>query len=90
MAPPASVRVRGQLQFSRQKVMERFRDVFGHPHELIVHRGWGRALRHKVANGLCDVAQAEQEHCRGALDEAFQGERLSSGNLRHDVGEREG
>ena len=70
--------------------MERFHDVFGHPHELIVHRGWGHALRHKVANGLCGVAQTEQERYRGALDEAFRGEWLSSGKLHHDVGEREG
>ena len=31
MAPPTGVRVRGRLRFSREKVMERFRDVFGHP-----------------------------------------------------------
>ena len=66
--------------------MERFYDVFGHPHELIVRVGWGRALRHKVANGLYGVAQTEQEHCRGALDEAFWGERLSSGKLCHGIG----
>ena len=69
--------------------MERFCDVFGHPHELIVRRGWGHALRHKVANGLCSVAQTECEHYRGALDEAFQGEQLSSSKLRHDIGEQE-
>ena len=60
--------------------MERFCHVFGHPHELVVRRGWGRALRHKVANGLCGVAQTEQEHCRGAPDEVFRGERLSFGS----------
>ena len=90
MTPPAGVRVGGRLRFSREKVMERFCDVFGHPHELVVHRGWGRALHHKVANGLCGVAQTERERCRGAPDEVFRGERLSSGKLRHDVGEREG
>ena len=70
--------------------MEICRDVFGHPHELVVRRGWGRALRHKVANGLCGVAQTERGSYRGTPDEAFQGEWLSSGKLRYDVGEREG
>ena len=70
--------------------MERFYDVFGHHHELIVHRGWGHALCHKVANGLCGVAQTEQEHCRGAPDEVFRRELFSSDKLCHDIGEREG
>ena len=87
MAPPAGVRVGGRLQFSHKKVMEKFHDVFGHPYEPVVRRGWGRVLRHKVANGLCGVAQTEQERCRGAPDEVFRGERLSFGKLRHDVGE---
>ena len=70
--------------------MEGFRDVFDHPHKLIVHRGWVGVLRHRVANGLYGVAQTKREHCRGAPDEVFQRERLSSGMLCHDVGEREG
>ena len=70
--------------------MERFRDVFGHPHELIICRGWWCALRHKVGNGLCGIAQTKQERCRGAPDEVFRGEWLSPGKLRHDIGEREG
>ena len=70
--------------------MERLRNMFVHPHELIVRGGWDHALRHKVANGLCGVAETEWEHCRGALDEVFQGERLSFSKLCHDVGEREG
>ena len=70
--------------------MERLHDIFGHPHELIIHRGWGRAVRHKVANGLCGIAQTERERCRGALDKVFRGERLSSGKLCHDVGKQEG
>ena len=69
--------------------MERFHDVFGHPHELIIRGGWRRALRHKVANGLCGVAETGRERCWGASDEIFWGERLSPGKLRHDVGERE-
>ena len=87
MAPPAGIRARGQLRLSCEEVVERFRDIFGHPHELVVRRGWGRVLRHKVANGLCGVAQTKQERCRGAPDEVFQGERLFCGKLRYDVGE---
>ena len=70
--------------------MERFSDIFGHPHELVIHRGWGCTLLHKVANGLCGVALTEQERCLGTPDEVFWGERLSSSNLHHDIGEREG
>ena len=47
----------------------------------------GRALRLKVANGLYGVAQTERERCRGAPGEVFRGEQLSSGKLRHDIGE---
>ena len=90
MAPLAEVIVEGRLRFCHEKVMKKFHDVFGHPHELIIRRGWGRALRHKVANGLCGIAQTEREHCRGTPDEVFQGEQLSSGKLHHDVGEGEG
>ena len=39
MAPPAGVRVGRRLRFSREEVMERFYDIFGHPHELVIHRG---------------------------------------------------
>ena len=59
------------------------------PMNSLIHRGWGRVLRHKVDNGLYGVVETGRERCRGALDEVFQGERLSSGKLRHDVGERE-
>ena len=70
--------------------MERFRDIFGHPHELIVRGGWRHALHHRVANGLCGVAETGRERCQGAPDDVFLGERLSFSKLRHDVGEREG
>ena len=87
MATLARVRAGGRLRFSREEVMERLYDIFGYPYELIVCGGWRRALRHRVAIGLCDVAETEQERCRGAPDEVFQRERLSSSKLRHDVGE---
>ena len=45
---------------------------------------------HKVANGLCDVAQTERERRRGAPDEVFREERLSFGKLYHDIGEQQG
>ena len=70
--------------------MKRFHDIFGHPHEPIVRGGQRRALCHKMAIGLYGVAETERERCRGAPDEVFQGEWLFSGQLRHDVGEREG
>ena len=43
-----------------------------------------------MANSLCGVVETEWDRYRGALDEVFQGERLSFGKLHHDVGEREG
>ena len=70
--------------------MERLRDIFGHPHELVVHEGWRHALHHKVANGLGGVAETGRERCRGAPDEVFRRERLSFSKLHHDVGKQEG
>ena len=70
--------------------MERLYDIFGHPYELVIHGGWRRALRHKVANGLCGIAETEWERCRGAPNEVFRGKRLSPSKLCQDVGEREG
>ena len=43
-----------------------------------------------VAVGLYGVAETKQERCRGASDEVFRRERLSSSKLCHDIGEREG
>ena len=77
MTPLAGVRVVGQLRFSRKEVVERLRNIFGHPHEL----------RHRVVIGLYGVAETERERCRGALDEVFRREQLSSSKLRLDVGE---
>ena len=51
--------------------MESLRDIFGHPHELVVRRGWRRVLRHKAANGLRGVAKTRRERCRGVSDEVF-------------------
>ena len=37
MASPVGVRARGRLQLSYEEVVGRFHDMFGHPHELVVH-----------------------------------------------------
>jgi len=36
MAPPTGVRARGRLWLLYEEVMERFRNVFDHPHKLII------------------------------------------------------
>ena len=46
--------------------MEGFCDAFDHPHKLVVHEGWDRALCHKVANDRHGVAETERKHRRGA------------------------
>ena len=71
MAPPAGVKARGRLWLLYEEVMERLRDMFDHPHELVVCGGWDHVLRHKVANDLCGIAETEWEHCWGSPDEAF-------------------
>ena len=70
--------------------MERLRDVIGHSHEFIICGRRAHVLYHDVTNGPHGIAQTKRERCRGVPGEIFQGERLSSGKLRHDVGEREG
>ena len=90
MALLARVRGGGRLYFSREEFEERLRDIFGHPHELIVRGGWRHALCHKVTNGLCGVVETKRERYRGALDEVFWGEQFSPDKLRHDICEREG
>ena len=61
MALPTRVRARGRLWLLYEEVMERFYDMFNHPQELVVHGGWNHALRHKVANGLCNIAETGWE-----------------------------
>ena len=43
-----------------------------------------------MAIGLYGITETERERHWGAPDEVFKRERLPSGKLRHDVGEREG
>ena len=70
--------------------MERFRDMFDHPHEFVVRGRWEHALCHKVANGRRGVAETERKHCRGAPYEVFRREGFLSGEPCHDIGVREG
>ena len=67
MAPPARVRVRGQPRLLYEEVVERFCDVFDHPHELIVHGRLDHASCHKVANDRRSVAETERKCCQGTL-----------------------
>ena len=89
MAPPARVRVGGRPRFSNEEVIERLRDIFGHPHELVIHGGWRLALSHRVVNGLYGIEETEWECYCGAPKEVFRGEGLSPSKLCHDIGERE-
>ena len=70
--------------------MERIRDVFDHPHELIVHGRLNHASCHKVANGRRSVAEIERKHCRGASYVVFWRERFSSSEPRHVIGVEKG
>ena len=66
--------------------MERLRDVFDYPHELIVRGRLNPASCHKVANGRRSVAETERKRCRGAPYVASRRERFSSGEPCHVVG----
>ena len=66
--------------------MERFRDVFDHPHELVVCRRQDHASCHKVANGRRSVAETKRKCCRGAPYVVFQREGSSSRKPCHVVG----
>ena len=65
--------------------MERFRDVFDHPYELVVRGRQDHALCHKVANGRRSVAETERKCCRGAPYVVFRRKGPSSRKPRHVV-----
>ena len=68
--------------------MERFRDVFDYPHELIA-RGWqDHASCHKVANGRRSVAETKWKRCWGAPYVVFRREGPSPGKPCRVVGIR--
>ena len=74
MAPPAGVRARVRPWSLHEEAMEGFHDAFDHHHELVVHGGRDRALRHKVANGRRGVAKTERKRHRGAPCKVFRRE----------------
>ena len=90
MAPSAGVRARGQPRLPCEEVVERFHDVFDHPHKLIVRGRQDHALGHKVANGRRSIAETEQKCYRGAPYVVFQREGSSSRKTCHVIGVGEG
>ena len=65
--------------------MERFRDMFDHPHELVVCRRQDHASCHKVANGHRSIAETKRKCCRGAPHVAFRREVSLPRRSRHAV-----
>ena len=65
--------------------MERFHDMFNHPHKFIVHGRWEHALCHKVANGRCGVAETKRKRYRGAPYVMSQREESFSGRPCHII-----
>ena len=68
--------------------MERFRDVFDHPHKLVVHGGWDHALCHKVANGRRGVAETKRKRHRGTLCGMFRREGEAAWVLPRQLGSK--
>jgi len=82
VVPSVGDGVGGRLWVRREKVVDRFHGVIRHPNELAV-RGRGRyVLRNMAADGCRVVAQPKRKRRRG--------ERLSTDELGHGVGEAEG
>ena len=90
MAPPTRVRARGRPWLLYEEMVERFCDVFDHPHELVVHGRQDHASCQKVANGRHSIAETERKCCRGAPYVVFQREGSYSGRPRHVIGIRKG
>ena len=70
--------------------MDRLRDMFDHPHILIVRGRLSHASCHKVANGRHSVVEIERKRYWGTPYVASQRERFSSGEPRHVVGVEKG
>ena len=62
MTSPTEVRPRVGPRALCEEAVEGFNDAFNHPHELVVHGKWDRALGHKVAYGRRGVAETERKH----------------------------
>jgi hypothetical protein len=78
MTPSAGVRVGDHLRISCE-VMDRFHEVIHHPHELLVRKRQMHALRHKVIDGPCSIAQTKQKNYR-AFQAWYAGESSSPAN----------
>ena len=70
--------------------MERLRDVFDHPHELVVPGRLNHVSCHKVANGRRSVVETKQKHYRGAPYVVFWREGSSSRKSHHVIAVGEG
>ena len=90
MAPPAGVRARGRPWLLCEEVVERFRDMLDHPHELVVCGRQDHASCHKVANGRRSIAETEQKRCRDAPYVVFRREGSSSGKPHRVTGVEKG
>ena len=66
--------------------MERFRDMFNLPHELVVHGQQDHASCHKVANGRRSVVETERKCCWGSSYVVFWREESSFRKPRHVIG----
>jgi hypothetical protein len=47
--------------------VDRFHDIVGHTHKLIVHGWWMKESRHMALDNLRGIAQTVRECYRGAL-----------------------
>jgi len=66
--------------------VERLRDVFDHPHELVVPGRLNHVSCHKVANGRRSAVETERKRYRGALYAAFLREGSSPGRPCYVIG----
>ena len=69
--------------------MNGFIDVIYNAHVLDVHGQRASVRRREPRHDLRYVAQGKRERRRGISGENLSGKRFPSGELQHDVGERE-
>jgi hypothetical protein len=87
VASSTGSRVRDRLRFSREEIMEGFRDVVHHPLELAACGGRTKRRCNEAMRIPRRVAQANRKPCRDAPVRDLWGEWFSPGDLRCDVGE---
>jgi hypothetical protein len=88
VAPSVGARIRDRLRFPCKEIMEGFRDVVRHPHELAIRGGRTKKRRGEAMCVPHRVAQAKRKPRRDAPGLDLRGEWFSPGELRRDVGER--